>query len=78
MSDDEVVLIRIVDAARLLSISRSRAYSLALLGSLPGALRLNGTWRVNRRALEAWADRAAQVGVEVAPKVVAETPGPVG
>ena len=78
MSDDEVVLVRIVDAARLMSISRSRAYSLALRGKLPGALHLGGSWRVNRRALEAWADRAAEAGVEAAPKVVAETLGPVG
>ena len=78
MSDDEVVLIRIVDAARLMSISRSRAYSLAVLGKLPGALRLGGTWRVNRRALEAWADRAAEAGVEVMPNGVSETPGPTG
>jgi len=77
MSDDEVVLIRIVDAARLMSISRSRAYYLALRGKLPGALRLAGTWRVNRRALEAWADRAAGAGVDGAPRD-SETPGPTG
>ncbi|MBA3877396.1 MAG: hypothetical protein C0498_10730 [Anaerolinea sp.] len=53
-------MIRIVEAARLMSISRSRAYALALRGELPGALRLGGTWRVNRRALHAWADRAAR------------------
>ena len=78
MSDDEVVLIRIVDAARLLSISRSRAYALALLGKLPGALRLAGTWRVNRRALEAWADRAAQERVDPTPNVDGEPPRTTG
>ena len=59
MSDDEVVLLRIAAAARLLSVSSSRAYLLARRGLLPGAVRLAGTWRVNRRVLEAWADQAA-------------------
>jgi excisionase family DNA binding protein len=62
MNDDDVVLIRIADAARFMSISRSRAYALALRGELPGVLRLGRTWRVNRRVLEAWADRVAEVG----------------
>ena len=64
MSDDEVVLIRIVDAARLMSISRSRAYALALRGELPGALRLAGTWRVNRRVMQMWAAGAANPGTD--------------
>jgi excisionase family DNA binding protein len=70
MSDDEVVLIRIVDAARLMSISRSRAYSLALRGKLPGALRLGGTWRVNRRVLDTWAAGAANPGADA--RILAE------
>jgi excisionase family DNA binding protein len=59
MSQDEVVLIPMAAAARLISVSRSRAYALAARGQLPGAIRLGGTWRVNRRTLEAWAARAA-------------------
>ncbi|HYN69317.1 MAG TPA: helix-turn-helix domain-containing protein [Candidatus Eisenbacteria bacterium] len=60
MSKDEVVLVRMAVAAQLLAISVSRAYLLARRGQLPGAVRLSGTWRVNRRALEEWADKAAK------------------
>lgn len=59
---DDAVLIRIPDAARLLSVSRSRAYLLAKRGDLPGAIRLGGTWRVNRRVLAAWVDEAVARG----------------
>jgi excisionase family DNA binding protein len=75
MSDDEIVLLRIESAARLLSVSSSRAYLLARQGRLPGAVRLAGTWRVNRRVLEAWANRAAQESDDRGPDVDSEPPG---
>ncbi|HEY8867771.1 MAG TPA: helix-turn-helix domain-containing protein [Candidatus Limnocylindrales bacterium] len=68
MPNGEIVLIPIVEAARMMSISRSRAYALASRGELPGAFRLGSTWRVNRRTLEAWADRIAMAGaIDVGP-----------
>jgi hypothetical protein len=74
MTTDETVLMKMADAARLLSMNRSRAYALALRGELPGALRIAGSWRVNRRVLQAWADRAAAEGVNAGPNVDSETP----
>jgi len=64
---DQARLMKMADAARVCSLSRSRAYALAKRGELPGALRLAGTWRVNRVVLQDWLDRAAATPV---------TPGP--
>ena len=61
MPQEDLVLLQIDAAARLLSVSRSRAYALAARGQLPGAVRLGRTWRVNRRALEEWADGATSM-----------------
>lgn len=45
------VLLRVGDAARVLSVSRSQAYALIQRGDLP-VIRLGHSIRVNRRALE--------------------------
>lgn len=57
-TESERLLIRVAAAARLLSISRSTAYSLARDGRLPGLVRLGGSLRVSRTGLEDWIERA--------------------
>jgi excisionase family DNA binding protein len=48
----EPVFLRPVEAARMLSISRTRIYELLSAGSIP-AVRLEGrTWRIPRAAIE--------------------------
>jgi excisionase family DNA binding protein len=48
----EPIFLRPVEAARMLSISRSRVYELLNAGTLPG-LRIEGrTWRIPRAAIE--------------------------
>lgn len=48
----EPLFLRPVEAARLLSVSRTRIYELLNTGSLP-AVRLEGrTWRIPRAAIE--------------------------
>lgn len=57
MQGDEQVrpLISIREAARLAGLSRSRAYTLAASGELPGLVRLPGRrMLVRRRVLLAW------------------------
>lgn len=56
----EPVLLRPLQAARMLSVSRSRVYEMLRSGSLP-AVRLDGrTWRIPRAALEKLAADAMQ------------------
>ena len=50
----ESLLLRPAEAAELLSISRSRLYSLARAGELPGVVRVGGSVRIHRGTLEAW------------------------
>jgi excisionase family DNA binding protein len=47
---------KVIDAARVLKISRSMGYELAAAGKLPGTFRLEGTTiiRVDLDQLEAW------------------------
>jgi excisionase family DNA binding protein len=61
---DEPLLIRIGEAARLLGISRSKAYELARLGKLPGQVRIAGMRRVSRRALDTWQREQEQRGAD--------------
>jgi excisionase family DNA binding protein len=64
MDKTEPIFVRPGEAARMLSVSRSRIYQMLNTGALP-AIRLEGrTWRVPRAALEklatdAMAERAA-------------------
>lgn len=48
----------VVEVARLLSLSRGRAYALVRDGTIP-ALRLGGRWVVPRTRLHAWLDSLA-------------------
>jgi excisionase family DNA binding protein len=43
--------ITVVEASRLLGISRQLAYSLAKSGELPGCFRLGGRWLVSEKVL---------------------------
>jgi len=48
-------VLRVEEAARLLAISRSKTYGLIATGELP-SVRIGGSVRVPRRALETWID----------------------
>lgn len=52
-SDEAAELLRPEDAARLLSIGRSKLYALLAAGELP-TIRIGRSVRVPRRGLEAW------------------------
>lgn len=62
---DDRLLLKVPAAARLLDISRSRAYALARSGELPGVVRLGGSIRVSLRALEEWIDARRAVATSV-------------
>lgn len=47
-------LLRVDEAARVLRIGRSKAYSMASAGTLPGVIRVGGSVRVSGKALAAW------------------------
>jgi excisionase family DNA binding protein len=60
----EPILLRPTEAAKLLSISRSRVYELLNLGALP-AVKLGGTsWRIPRAAIEQLVQEAMKATVE--------------
>lgn len=58
MADDDRLLLRVEEAARLLDISRGLAYELIARGELP-SVRLGRLVRIPRHALEMWLDRQA-------------------
>jgi len=61
----EPVFLRPVEAARMLSISRTRIYELLNAGSIP-AVRLEGrTWRIPRAAIEKLARDAMNASSEM-------------
>jgi excisionase family DNA binding protein len=52
MDKTDPIFVRPIEAARMLSVSRSRIYQMLNTGALP-AIRLEGrTWRVVRAAIE--------------------------
>lgn len=55
----EPILLRPIEAARLLSISRSRVYELLGRGEIPGAVRIGGSVRIHAPTLRAWLDEIA-------------------
>jgi excisionase family DNA binding protein len=54
------LLVRIPVAARMISVSRAKAYAMAASGQLPGVIRLGGSVRVSVDALRDWIQQ--QVG----------------
>jgi len=54
---NEPLFLRITEAARLLSMSRSAAYQAIRAGQIP-AIRVAGKWRIPRAALERLLERA--------------------
>jgi excisionase family DNA binding protein len=54
MQSHKTLLLRVSEVARLLSISRSRAYELVASGTIPGVVRLGNSIRVRKADLEAW------------------------
>jgi excisionase family DNA binding protein len=51
---DKRILLKIEDAAILLSMGRAKAYQMAAAGELPGTVRLGRSVRVSREALNDW------------------------
>jgi excisionase family DNA binding protein len=54
MDMEEHLLLRVPEAAKQLSISRSKAYSLAARGELPGVMRVGKSIRVSATRLAEW------------------------
>jgi excisionase family DNA binding protein len=55
MSEDMPLLLRVGEVAKLLNVSRSKAYELIAQNVLPGVVRLGGgSIRVRRFDLETW------------------------
>lgn len=52
--DNQPLLLRVSEAARALSISRSRAYELCAAGIMPGVVRFGASIRIRRADLEEW------------------------
>ncbi len=54
-------LLHVEEAARVMGISRAKAYELVAAGSMPGLVRLphSRSVRVSRRHLQAWIDEQA-------------------
>ncbi|MGE0545076.1 MAG: helix-turn-helix transcriptional regulator [Dehalococcoidia bacterium] len=50
----EPLLLRPVEAAHLIGISRSKFYELLRAGAIPGFVKIGRSRRVSRAALEAW------------------------
>ena len=57
---EEPLLLKIEEAARLLSIGRSRAYVLAAAGDLP-TVKIGLSTRVPVQALRLWVDKKSQI-----------------
>jgi excisionase family DNA binding protein len=62
-TDDDLVLLRGAEVARVLSVSRSRAYQMMSDGTLP-VLRMGRAVRVPKRALTKWVEANTRAGVE--------------
>ncbi len=52
--DEDRLLLRPVEAARQLGISRAKVYALIAQGTVPGVVRITGSSRISRAALERW------------------------
>jgi excisionase family DNA binding protein len=48
------LLVRIPVAAKMLDVSRAKAYAMAASGQLPGVVRLGGSVRISVDALREW------------------------
>ncbi len=66
MADNDALLLKIPEAARLLDISRGLAYELVARGELP-SIRLGRVIRIPRHSLEQWINRRAQEGLPAEP-----------
>jgi excisionase family DNA binding protein len=62
---DQPLFLRISEAARLLSMSRSAAYQAIRAGQLP-SVRVAGKWRVPRAALERLLEQAMRAPASLA------------
>jgi len=51
---EEPLLLRPAEAARLLGVSRAKAYELIAQDKLPGVVRATGSIRISRVVLERW------------------------
>ena len=52
--DDQPILLKAEQGAKLLNLSRSKFYELLMAGSVPGVVRIGRSVRVSRAALERW------------------------
>lgn len=55
-----------LEVARELRCSRSKVYELLATGGIPGAIKIGGSVRVSRTALERWIARSAGEPIQAA------------
>jgi len=53
----ERLLIRVDEAARMLSMGRAKTYAMAASGELPGVVRIGKSVRISAAVLRAWIER---------------------
>jgi excisionase family DNA binding protein len=54
VENDKKLLLKLDDAAKLLGLSRAKAYQMAQTGEMPGVVRMGRTVRVSDAALRSW------------------------
>lgn len=64
--NDQPILLKADEAARLLGIGRSKAFAMIASGELPGVVRIGRSVRVHRVALERWLAERAGVAPDAA------------
>ena len=60
---DQKLLVRVPAAARMLDVSRAKAYAMAAAGQMPGVVRLGGSVRISVEALRNWVREQARTAV---------------
>ena len=58
----EQTFLTIAEVSRMLRVSERSIYKMATEGRLPGAAKVGGQWRVERRTLERWIRAGGDAG----------------
>lgn len=71
-------LLTIDETAALLKLSDRTVYAMLRQGRLPGASKISGKWRIDRRKLLAWVAKGGELAEDARPTVddsASNTPG---
>lgn len=56
VQSDEKLLVKVEEAARMLSMGRAKAYQMAASGEMPGVVRIGKSIRVSANVLRNWVE----------------------